>query len=135
MLPIVTPKFHITEIVVGGNTYQNVPFTALAAIGATAAQIEAELAKFNGEGESIQLKIDRALEVSRIIVTTSNDNQFNGDEDSQNRMARAIQCLIAAEQATTSWKLADNTVAEVTVAEMQEALILSGQAQTALWFV
>jgi hypothetical protein len=73
----------------------------------------------------------RAQEVSEIVVTTAAGNQFDGHEDAQNRMNRAINILTDAD--LIPWVLADNTVVNVGKAELLEALRLSGMAQSALW--
>lgn len=73
----------------------------------------------------------RAQEVGEIIVTTAAGNQFDGHEDAQNRMNRAINILTEAD--LVPWVLADNTVVNVGKAELLEALRLSGMAQSALW--
>lgn len=78
-------------------------------------------------------RLERTLLVARIKVTTSSGKTFDGDETSQTRMARAIIALQATGTPTTPWVLADNTVAEITLAELIEALALAGTAQTALW--
>jgi hypothetical protein len=73
----------------------------------------------------------RAQEVSEIVVTTAAGNQFDGHEDAQNRMNRAVNILTDAD--LVPWVLADNTVMTVGKAELLEALRLSGMAQSALW--
>lgn len=73
----------------------------------------------------------RAQEVGEIIVTTAAGNAFDGHEDAQNRMNRAINILTDAD--LVPWVLADNTVVTVGKAELLEALRLSGMAQSALW--
>ena len=73
----------------------------------------------------------RAQEVASIIITTQAGNAFDGHEDAQNRMARALLGLGDAD--TMPWVLADNTIAQVTKAELQEALRLSGAAMAELW--
>jgi len=76
----------------------------------------------------------RAEAVAKIKVTTSAGHEFDGDETSQGRMARALTALQYAPAGTTlPWVLADNTVIEVGIAELAEALILSGQEQADLW--
>jgi hypothetical protein len=80
-----------------------------------------------------ELKREREERVRAIKVTTASGRIFDGDEVSQGRMTRAITALDAAGQADTMWILADNTPVSVSVAELEEALILAGQAQTALW--
>jgi hypothetical protein len=77
-------------------------------------------------------KVARAAAVAAIAVTVG-DKTFDGDEQSQTRMARAILGLRAAGVPTIVWTLADNTVTPVTEAELTQALILAGQAQAALW--
>lgn len=78
-------------------------------------------------------KFKRAKDVEAIKVTTTAGNTFDGDEVSQGRMSRAIIALQAAGVSSTQWVLADNTVLEATVTELTEALILAGQAQSAIW--
>lgn len=75
--------------------------------------------------------VTRQQSVDAITVTTTAGNIFNGDEASQNRMARSIVAL--GDTDTVTWVLADNSVIQATKAELQEALKLSGEAQTALW--
>jgi hypothetical protein len=57
--------------------------------------------------------------------------QFDGDETSQDRMARSIIALDLDEK--VQWVLADNTIAMVTRAQLRQALRLAGEAQTAIW--
>jgi type V secretory pathway adhesin AidA len=82
-----------------------------------------------------QKKAERAERVASILVTTQAGHVFNGDETSQNRMSRAITALRAAGQTSTLWVLANNEAINVSVDELAEALILAGQAQTAIWYV
>ena len=84
-----------------------------------------------------QKKALRAEAVSKITVEVDG-MVFDGDEKAQDRMARAITMFNANNlpaDTVTPWVLADNTVAEVTVAQLSQALLLAGQAQTALWTV
>ena len=73
----------------------------------------------------------RQAEVNAIVITTASGKDFDGDEQSQDRMSRAINALNALE--TTLWVLSDNTPAMVSRKELQEALRLAGAAQTAIW--
>lgn len=87
------------------------------------------------EAAMTQAKAERAEAVSAITVEVDGMT-FDGDETAQDRMARAITMFQANSlpaDYTTAWVLADNTVAEVTVAQLSQALLLAGQAQTALW--
>ena len=76
-------------------------------------------------------KADRLEEVRQIQVTTASDKVFDGDEDAQGRMARAIVALNDGE--STLWVLADNTPTMVTKEELKEALRLAGAEMTAIW--
>lgn len=79
-----------------------------------------------------RFKSERAKSVASIIVTTKSGNTFDGHEDAQSRMARAIIGLNSI-GGTMPWVLADNSVVEVDVAELAEALTLSGAEQSRLW--
>ena len=73
----------------------------------------------------------RQAEVNAIVITTASGKDFDGDEQSQDRMSRAINALNALE--TTLWVLSDNTPTMVSREELQEALRLAGAAQTSIW--
>lgn len=78
-------------------------------------------------------KAARQAAVEAITVTTQAGNTFDGDETSQGRMARAILAMQIAGASSTTWILADNAQATVTLAELSEALLLAGLEQTRLW--
>lgn len=78
-------------------------------------------------------KRQRQAIVDAITVTTSTGKVFDGDEDAQSRMARAIQASEIASIPSTTWVLANNVPTPVTLAELQEALVLSMQAMGAVW--
>lgn len=82
-----------------------------------------------------QAKAERALAVEKIVVTTASGRQFDGDETSQDRMARTIVAMEGSGVETTFWRLADNDWVQVTSAELKEALRLAGMAQTAVWLI
>ena len=83
-------------------------------------------------------KAERAEEVSKITVEVDG-LIFDGDEDSQTRMARTItasQALGLPEDSTISWAMADtnaNKVEQVTIAQLSKALYLAGCKQSELW--
>lgn len=79
-------------------------------------------------------KWTRDTAVANIVVTTTSGRVFDGDEISQARLARAILGLQARpEVVTVKWILANNSVAEVSLSELQEALALAILRQTELW--
>lgn len=82
-------------------------------------------------------KSERAQAVASITVTVD-DMVFDGDEKAQERMARTVTAAIAtgaSMDATTTWVLHNNSVAQVTVRQLATALRKAGKAQTALWTV
>lgn len=76
-------------------------------------------------------KRERQTAVDAITVTVDG-MVFDGNEASQNRMARVIASADAMEQAA-EWTLASNDVATVTMAQLKQALALATEAQTAIW--
>lgn len=76
-------------------------------------------------------KMARVEAVSQITITSSAGNVFDGNEEAQGRMARALAAMDDGD--TTQWVLADNSVVVVEKAELKEALRLAGAAQTAIW--
>jgi len=78
--------------------------------------------------------LNRDVQVAAIQVTTLAGHTFDGNEDSQNRLARAIVVLRGKPPGTTiKWVLANNTIVNVGVAELVEALTAAFAAQTAIW--
>lgn len=75
-------------------------------------------------------KAEREDYVKRIVVEVDG-MMFDGDEVSQDRMARSIIALDLGEK--VQWVLADNSIKMVTRAQLREALRKSGEAQTAIW--
>ena len=81
----------------------------------------------------VKAKIERQVTVDAIKVTTTTGKEFDGDEAAQARMSRAIQVAQIANIPSTAWVLANNIPTEVTLQELQEALVLSIQAMGAVW--
>lgn len=82
-----------------------------------------------------EAKTERTDAVSKIAVEVDG-MVFDGDETAQDRMTRAITMFTSSglpPDTTTEWVLADNTVANVTVNQLAQALLLAGQKQTELW--
>lgn len=76
----------------------------------------------------------RTKKVSEIVVDVGG-LLFDGDETSQNRMARTVVAMQTAGVTSIPWTLADNTIVEATVDNLIEALLKSGQAQSAMWAI
>ena len=79
-----------------------------------------------------QAKRERAEKVNRIKVDVDGMT-FDGDEVSQSRMARALTAALTAGQSSTTWVLADNTVATVTKEQLAEALTKSMLEMSKVW--
>jgi hypothetical protein len=75
-------------------------------------------------------KIQRAKDIKAIVVTVG-EYEFDGDEDSQTRMTRAIAIMEVGE--TLPWTLASNEVVLVDVTTLRSALRLAGLKQAELW--
>lgn len=75
-------------------------------------------------------KASRTEAVANIKVIVDG-MEFDGDETSQTRMARAISVMDDA--GTKLWVLANDEPAMVTKAQFVQALRLAGEAQTSLW--
>lgn len=86
--------------------------------------------KQSEQEEYNQWKAERARAVAKIVVYVD-DMGFDGDETSQNRMARCLAALADGESIT--WTLSDNTVAQVTKSQLLAALRSAGEEQTKLW--
>ena len=81
------------------------------------------------EAKKKTIKEEKVLKIEKIIVTTSTGKSFDGDEQSQSRMAR----VLATDSDNVKWKLADNTIVEITREELQEALKLATVMQANIW--
>jgi hypothetical protein len=80
-----------------------------------------------------QRKAERQALVDAITVTTSTGHTFDGNEEAQARISRAIQTAEIAGIESTTWVLANNVPTVVTLPELKEALVLSMQAMGAVW--
>lgn len=76
-------------------------------------------------------KAERLEKVGAITVEVDG-LVFDGDEDSQSRMARAVTAANALTD-TTQWTLHDNSVVLVTAQQLKTACRLAGEAQTLIW--
>ena len=90
-------------------------------------QIDFEIAH-----DAVAAKKLRDTAVAAIKVTV-NGKVFDGDEVAQGRIARAVAAAESAAISTYQWKLADNSIAAVSLDELKQALALAFQAQSELW--
>jgi hypothetical protein len=79
-------------------------------------------------------KAARETAVEAIVVEV-NGKQFDGDEVSQTRMARALVAMNAAGIIEVPWTLATNETALVSTLELTTALLMAGRRQTELWAI
>lgn len=94
---------------------------------------ERELTPEELEAQNLAIaKRERAAKVAAITVEVDG-MVFDGDEQAQSRMARAITAAETAGLESTVWVLADNTVATVTKAQLQQALAKAMIAMSELW--
>ena len=96
-----------------------------------------EIAEREAAEALAQAKKERAEAVSKLTVTVDG-MVFDADETSQNRMSRVVagaQALGIDQSTTQIWVLADNTIAQPTVAQLAQALKLAGEKQSELWIV
>lgn len=94
---------------------------------------ERELTPEEQEAQNLAIaKRERAAKVAAITVEVDGMT-FDGDEQAQSRMARAITAAEIAGLESTVWVLADNTVATVTKVQLQQALAKAMIAMSELW--
>jgi len=76
---------------------------------------------------AVEAKQTKTQALSTITVTTASGNVFDGNETARINMLSALQAAEFLNQTQAGWKLADNSVVMVTVAELKEALALAIQ--------
>ena len=117
-----------------GVTHTNTSTEYMTALGMdeqTQAAVLAQL-EFEESMDAAAAKKARDVAVAKIKVMV-NGKVFDGDEVAQGRIARAVAAAESAASSTYQWKLADNSVAEVSLSELKQALALAFQAQSELW--
>ena len=92
------------------------------------------------ELEAIELEKAKQLRADYVSkITVEIDGMiFDGDETSQERMSRTVVAAAATGEpgdATTTWVLHDNTIAQPTISQLARALRAAGEEQTKLWTV
>lgn len=93
----------------------------------TAQQQAAEQAKLDYQ----TWKSERQSKVDGITITIDG-LEFDGDELSQGRMARAVAAADSLAE-TTEWTLHDNRVVVVTIQQLKTACRQAGEEQTRIW--
>ena len=87
-----------------------------------------QLANEEAERLASEVKQAKSEALATIVVTTSNGNSFDGHSDARLNMSNAIQASEVLGLTTSNWKLADNTIKEISIEELKEALALSIKA-------
>lgn len=87
------------------------------------------------EAEAKRLEEAKRVRAAKVAaITVEVDGMvFDGNEPAQSRMTRAIAAAETAGMAETAWVLADNTVATVTKAQLQQALAKAMLAMAEVW--
>ena len=90
----------------------------------------------NGKLTEIEVINYKAIRQNLIdnIEVTYNSTIYQGDEDSQSRMSRAINGL-PDNTTTIKWKAKDNSSHELNKEDLKQILFLAGQEQTRIWFL
>jgi len=73
-------------------------------------------------------KQEKIEALASVKVTTTSGKVFDGRDIDQQRMVAAIMVSSVVNITETQWKLADNTIATISLDELKEALALSIQA-------
>lgn len=76
-------------------------------------------------------KLEREELLQESIITTTSGNVFDADEDSQNRLMRAV--LSTEDGETVNWVLADNSEVVVDRDELKEAMTKAMKRQMSMW--
>lgn len=76
---------------------------------------------------ALEAKQAKEAALATITVAIASGKVFDGNDRARNNMLSAITAASFLGQTTANWKLADNTVALVTLDEVKEALALSIQ--------
>jgi len=85
------------------------------------------------EIKTTKAKQHRQSLVDSLVVTTTSGKSFDGDEVSQDRIAKAIQVAEITGLTECEWVLANNIPTLVTLDELKEALVKSFVAMGAVW--
>lgn len=78
-------------------------------------------------------KSTRSLILEGLVVTTSSGRSYDGDLESQTRIATSIASMSSNE--LTPWVLSDDTVAQVSREELLEALRIMRKKTTSIWII
>lgn len=88
---------------------------------------EAEFSAEELESQRVSTLKQAKTEALQEIVVVVGDNSFDGNDQARLNMMSAIQASELLEVTENAWKLADNSVATVSVADLKQALAKSIQ--------
>ena len=80
-------------------------------------------------------KLNRFEAVDNSTVTTSNENVFDANELSQNRIMRQLKVFEITGENSVEWVLSNNSVLLVQKEELEEVLKLSFLNQSSIWHI
>lgn len=85
-----------------------------------------------------QFKSQRQQQLDNAVVTTSNGNKYDADEQSISRMANAILAAQRKDLTNIQWSLADTptgVMTDVTLADLEEAHELAVENMASIWSI
>jgi len=85
-----------------------------------------------------QFKSQRQQQLDNAVVTTSNGNKYDADEQSISRMANAILAAQRKDLTNIQWSLADTptgVMTDVTLADLEEAHELAVENMASIWII
>jgi len=83
--------------------------------------------------EILGKKAEKLERINELTVVLDNGLEFQVDEESQNRIQRAIKFLHLTDENEIKWKMADNTIQLVSVGDLKKALIKAFAKQSEIW--
>ena len=86
----------------------------------------------------IQFKSHRQQQLDNAVVTTSNGNKYDADEQSISRIANAILAAQRKDLTNIQWSLADTptgVMTDVTLADLEEAHELAVENMASIWSI
>lgn len=84
-----------------------------------------DLLEREAEEERRKLRDVRDKKLLNLVVTIKSGKEFDADEISQARMLMALRAAEISKEKTIKWKLANNSIVEISKTELREAIALA----------